>query len=482
MRIVLTQLLLVSAITLLAQEKFDPNKKHHPDSLRRWTKSVMDGISEKHPGFYRYTSKGKFDHLIDSTSQTIKDSLTEINFYRKLKPLFAQIGCMHTGVSLSKEYEGFLDQTSTLLPLEIFIDSDRSVLISKSYVTNQEIPLKAELVSINGRPIGEILNTLLRAIPSDGYNQTEKILLLNHRFAFWYQTIIEAVESFHVEIITDGQVRMYDLKGVSKPVFPTLESLERNYTKPLEFDIVDGIGILKVHSFGKTTMNKYGMNFKKFTKDAFKRMKKANISNLVMDLRYNTGGTDGHATLLASYFFDKPFRYWDKIEVTEAIAKEIKGFNRLFYKKPRNRNGSYQWKKIWITKEFDYYETQKPAKNNFMGNTIIITNGLCLSSCADFVAVLSHNKKAVVVGQETGGGFQGNNSGMMPKATIPTGLRITVPLQKYTNAVDLKKNFGHGTQPDHEVTPTVDDWIQQRDVEMQYALKLAKEGMAQGNP
>jgi hypothetical protein len=62
--------------------------------------------------------------------------------------------------------------------------------------------------------------------------------------------------------------------------------------------------------------------------------------------------------------FDKPFRYWDKIEVTEAVAKEIKGINSLFYKKPKEVDGSYRWRKTWLTKEFDYYETQQPAKNN----------------------------------------------------------------------------------------------------------------------
>jgi hypothetical protein len=68
----------------------------------------MDGISEKHPGFYRYTNKEKFDFLIETTKQSIRDSLTELQYYRLLKPLFAQIGCLHTGISLSKEYQDYL--------------------------------------------------------------------------------------------------------------------------------------------------------------------------------------------------------------------------------------------------------------------------------------------------------------------------------------------------------------------------------------
>jgi len=476
MRALLIGLLIQITTTLHAQRNtFDPNRKYHPDSLRKWTTSIMMAISKKHPGFYRYTSKGKFDYLIDSTKQTITDSLTELGYYRKLKPLVAQIGCLHTEIHLSDKYQDYLNKTSTFIPLATFIDSEKKAFISKRYDLKQDIPIGGEIISINGEPMSDILKKLFNAIPSDGYNETEKILVLNHHFALWYQTIIDVTDNFTVEILTEDSLITASMKGVGIGAFPTWDLLESANKKQLKFDASDSVGILTVHSFAKSVIKKNRQNFKKFIKEVFNRIEKDRIENLVIDLRYNTGGTDGNAVFLASYFFDKPFKYWDKIEVTEAVANEIKGLYRLFYKKPKKAEGSYRWRKMWLTNEFDYYETQNPAKNNFKGNTYIITNGLCLSSCADFVAVLSHNKKAIVVGQETGGGFQGNTSGLMPTATMPTGLQITVPLQKYTTAVDVTKNFGHGTKPDHEVSPRFDDWINKKDVEMQHTLNLLKE-------
>ncbi len=106
MRLLIFGFVILLTTDLEAQEnQFKPGNKYSPDSLRQWTNSVMKGVSEKHPGFYRYTSKDRFDNLIDSTVLTIKDSLTELEYYRKIKPLFAQIGCLHTGISLSKEYQ-----------------------------------------------------------------------------------------------------------------------------------------------------------------------------------------------------------------------------------------------------------------------------------------------------------------------------------------------------------------------------------------
>lgn len=471
MRLIAFTLLFLFTLSLTAQEnKFNPSKKYSPDSLKRWTKRILNGISEKHPGFYRYTAKDKFDSIIDSTRQTIKDSLTELDYYRKLKPLFAQIGCLHTGISLSQEYQDYLDNTSTLIPIEVFIDNTSKVLVTKSY--DAKVEIGSEVIAINDKSISEILKSLLNAIPSDGYNQTEKILLLNHRFSFWYQTIIESAQTFKLEVKTNGSVKYHELSGVSKNVFPTLKSLESNYSKPLEFTMVNNTGVLKVHSFAKSTIKQNGQKFRKYIKQTFKEIESKGIENLIVDLRYNSGGTDGNAAFLASHFFEQPFRYWDKIEVTEEVAKEIKGIYKLFYSKPKKVGDSYLWRKTWFTKEFDYYEIQKPATTNFNGKTYLLTNGLCMSSCSDFLAVLSHNKKAKVIGQESGGGFQGNTSGMIPNAEIPTGLRVTIPLQRYTNAVDLNKNFGRGTIPDFEVTPTFENWINKRDAEMEVALDL----------
>jgi C-terminal processing protease CtpA/Prc len=456
---------------LNAQHSFDAEKMYHPDSLKRWTHSVMHELSIKHPGFYRHTSKERFNHLIDSTINSINDSLTELEYYRKLKPLFARIGCLHTGISLSADYQNYLERTSKLLPFEVFVDKDRRVFITKNH-SDQDLPVKSEILSVNDRPIGEILRILFNAIPSDGYNQTVKFLVLNHHFALWYQTVVDASHTFKIEIQYEKKPVTLILKGVSKDVFPSMEALESANVEQLRFDRKGKIGVLTIHSFAKSVIKRNGQHYRRFVKKTFREIADNKVNDLVIDLRYNTGGTDGNAAFLASHFFDKPFRYWDRIEVTESVAREIKGVYRIFYKKPVKRDSIYHWKKIWITNEFDYYQKQKPARNNFKGNTYLLTNGLCMSSCSDLVAILSHNKKAVIVGQETGGGFQGNNSGMMPKAKIPPGLTITVPLQKYTNAVDSAKNFGRGSIPDYEVAPTIDDWIDKRDVESEFVMQM----------
>jgi hypothetical protein len=479
----MTQKLLIALITLLAHtsylsaqepKTFSPEEKFPADSIRNWTTERMDDVSKSHPGFYRYTSKNKFDALIASSINNITDSLNTIEYYRKMKPLFAQIGCLHTSLNLSDSYVAFMNKKANLIPIEIFIDGNNSVYITKNHSINKNVKIKSELLSINDTAIEEILAVLTKSIPSDGYNSTLKTLLLNHRFAFWYRSIIELNQNFIIKTKYKGRIETFSLNGIKSDRFESLETLQAIHTKQLGFDIEDNIGILTIKSFGKTDIKNNGQNFKPFIKSVFKTLQKKDIDNLIIDLRYNAGGTDGNAAFLTAHFFEKPFKYWDKVEVTEAIAKQIKGINRVFYKKPEKVDSIYLWKGALLTKEFSYYKTQKPRKNNFTGNVYIIANGLCMSSCSDVVAILSHNQKAVVVGQETGGGFQGNSSGMMPETEINGNMILKIPLQKYTSAVALDKNFGRGTIPDYSVKPTIDDWMNKKDVEIDFLKKLLK--------
>ncbi|MEP0265997.1 S41 family peptidase [Dokdonia sp.] len=460
---------------LFSQENEGVNfdKKYHQDSIKTWTKNILDIMQKGHPGFYRYTSKEEFDVIIDARLQTVTDSLTTLDFYRNIKPLIAQIGCLHTGIALPEAYETAMRETKTHIPLEIFIDENRKVFITKDHAKNVTIPIKGELLSINDTPIDSIIETLLKAIPSDGYNETEKVLALNLRFPFWYQSIIEMTDAFKVKIRSENIIQEYTIQGITPEVFPTQDMIAPTNKEQLVFEVRDNIGVLKIQTFAKTTIKSNGQHFKKFIKDVFKTLEEEEVENLIIDLRYNTGGTDGNAALLASYFFDEEFRYWDRIEVTEQIAGQVsKGMAKIFYSKPEKKDSTYLWKGALLTKEFRYYKPQKPAKYNFKGQTYLLTNGFCMSSAADFIAILSDNKKAKVVGEESAGGYQGNTSGLMPEVIMQGGFVITVPLHKYVNAVDPNKNIGRGTIPDYPVSISLEDWISKKDVVKSFAFDL----------
>ncbi|MFD2941812.1 S41 family peptidase [Flavobacterium notoginsengisoli] len=448
-------------------------EKFSAETVKTTIDELQKELSEKHPGFYRYTTETQFTAYIDSIKKTITDSLTLFGSFQKLKPIVAKINCLHTGISLPKAYLDQLNTRPNLFPFQLFFSENKAYVV-RNFSDNNHILPGDEILSINGKSIPEITALLFALIPSDGYNQTLKYRALNLQFPSWYRNI-DLTENFSILVNRNTMEKTYYISGakfddIAKDGFLK----EPTRPKQLEFKIENNVAFLTIHSFAKTDIKNAKQDFKKFTDQAFEEIKNKNIENLIVDLRDNTGGSDPNAEYFTSYFFDQPFRYWDRIEVTETVAKEIKGLSlKLFYRKPIEKKGIWLWQKAKHTSEFDYYETQKPAKNNYSGKTYILINGFCMSSCADVAAILSHNKKAIFIGQETGGGYQGNNSGMLPVSLVqPFGFTLTVPLQKYTNAVNPLVNYGHGTMPDYKTEPNSDSILNHNDKEMQRALDL----------
>lgn len=475
-------LLLLVSLLLIQQLSFSQttagkytSQKFSPDTVKNvindWTKE----LSIKHPGFYRYTPKEEFTRYIDSVKITIEDSLTELQSYLKIKPIITKIGCLHTGISLPKEYADYLNQQPNLFPFQIYYYDGKAYVV-KNYSTNSAISESDELVSINGQDMQKIINKILQLIPSDGYNQTMKNRAVYYQFPTWYR-MIDLIEHFTVVVRQKNGEATYQVEGAKYDKIVRDGFLrEPTRSKQLEFKVENKIGFMTIHTFSNSDIKESGQDFKDFINDAFERLATENINNLVVDFRDNTGGSDGNAVYFAKHFFNKPFRYWDRIEVTEASAKDVKGMMlKMFYRKPIQKESMWLWQKARHVRDFDYYEEQEPVRKPYRGNTYILINGFTMSSSADVAAILSYNKKATFIGQETGGGYQGNTSGMMPTAKVePFDFNITVPLQKYVNYVDTSKNFGRGTIPDHLVNITINDILKGEDKELQTAIGLIK--------
>lgn len=452
-------------------------QKFSADTVKSTIDEMTKELSIKHPGFYRYNSKGDFDKYIDSIKSTIKDSLTELESFLKFKPIITKIHCLHSGISLPKEYKDYLNQQPNLFPFQVYFNDNKAYVV-KNYSATTSILAGDEIISINGQSIDKITAQLLSLIPSDGYNLTMKYRTLYLQFPSWYRSI-DLSENFTTIIKQNNIEKTYQIKGAKfNEIVQDGFLREPARTKQLEFKIENNIGFLTIHSFAQTDIKKAKQEFKEFIDQAFTEIKTNKIQNLVVDLRDNTGGSDPYAAYFTSYFFDKPFRYWDRIEVTEAIAKEIKGIAlKLYYRKPIQKDSVWLWQKAKHVHDFDFYEEQQPAQNNFSGKTYVLINGFCMSSCADVAAILSFNKKATFIGQETGGGYQGNTSGMIPNSKVqPFDFTLTVPLQKYFNSVDTLKNIGRGTMPDYAINMTINDILKGNDKELQKTIDLIKSG------
>ncbi len=98
------------------------------------------------------------------------------------------------------------------------------------------------------------------------------------------------------------------------------------------------------------------------------------------------------------------------------------------------------------------------------------------STTAEFCAITYSNKRALFIGEETGGGYYHINGGDLPELTLPhTGIKFQLPMRKYELAVKEYLSKGSPTIPHFYVPQSIQDFLTNQDTEMKYTLNLIKQ-------
>jgi len=117
---------------------------------------------------------------------------------------------------------------------------------------------------------------------------------------------------------------------------------------------------------------------------------------------------------------------------------------------------------------------QSPGKWPFLAKVVVLINGGTFSTAADACAVIHHLKRARFVGEETGGGYYGNNSGLTVRFKLPaSGFQVRIPMYAYWTAVSGYPEKRRGVIPDHHVETRVSDLLQGVDKPLEIALEMA---------
>jgi C-terminal processing protease CtpA/Prc len=306
-----------------------------------------------------------------------------------------------------------------------------------------------EIVSINGKPIHEVLEALKANISADGYMDSRKLYKINQSPRFFYGLQFGFPDRFRF---------VYRLSDQSEPLsfecdpvdLQTVEDAqaEINITEfnPLDFtldlDISDQLdtAVLTIRSF---VYYDHPEKFNDFIDDAFAKIHRRKIKNLLLDLRNNGGGNPFCTSHLFSYLIPKPLCYF---------AEEYRRYARLASPIPR-------------------------AENAFEGRLFILINGGCFSSTPHLCALFKYHKIGTFIGTEAGATYTCNGATKEIKLNH-TGFITVVSRRSYAAAVEGFAD-DRGILPDHEVMPRIDDLIQGRDVQKEYALELIAQSHSQ---
>lgn len=447
---ILPSLILISALstTMFAQTTGEA-KLIAPKLLLQDFKILKDSLQKLHAGLYTYKTTDQMADLFNNCEAKLNAPMTLTEFYSLVRYLISGVEDGHTSAFLPPDFNRNLINNAKLFPLTVrFIGSKAYTICDTEGLT-----AGTEITSIDSHPINKLRKELFTYIQSDGQSQGGKYAELNDGdspLLYLYYLVYGERSAFDIRFkAADGKIgNMHiDAKQFKDIACHPIPIPVTQYLK-LAYQPGD-VAILTVKSFFNQKLDVTHENLADFLQKAFKELAEKHIKKLIVDLRDNTGGNDGNGALLISYLTAKPFPYYASIETT----------SRKFEKK-----------------DHDLLAIQQPQEDNFKGSVFMLINGKSFSATTDVCGIARQFANVKFIGEETGGGYYGNTSGARTTLYLPnTQIKVNIPLWKYKAAVKPLKYKDRGIIPDYPVTPTITDYIQHKDVQMDYALKLVKQ-------
>ncbi len=415
---------------------------------------LKSNLEQFHPGLYRYTSKDSMDYFFQKAVENIEDQSVTA-FYAEVTRLLNKVRCGHTRSRLPDEvYRSYLDQQQ-FMPFTVASLGNRFV-IDEVFNDEQFLSRGDEIRSVNGQPVFAIAKKIESHLSADGFITTGIRKQTARFFNFYYPLYVEpTVSCYALEICgKDGILTEVNVNG--QP-WSTLQKPQTD-EPVLSLTYSSGYAVLRFKTFDSGSISQEGFSYAEFLDQSFEELGKKKIENLILDLRGNGGGDDNYGATLVSYFAKKPFRYFDRIEVTDAYD----GYGKVIKKNGWNLMTSHQGLGEW-----------QPQPNRFVGSVYVLIDGWSFSTCADVATVLHHHQWATFIGEETGGGYDGNTSGYSKRLELPNSkINVNIPMWKYTTANEGHLYPGRGVQPDYSVYPSIRQFIDGIDPEMDKAIEV----------
>ena len=234
---------------------------------------------------------------------------------------------------------------------------------------------------------------------------------------------------------------------------------------------------MTIRTFVPRILKHFGYDFYRFMEASFKEIADKNISNLIIDLRWNDGGEVLYCKDLLAYLIDKPFQFVNLESTSKPRYSFLEYTDKGLYFNyfhpdlwTRDNTGRYLLKGNWGKKI-------EPNGKTFKGGVYVLMNGMSISGSADIAALLHYHKRATFIGEETGGAYYGSNAGDFINLTLPnTHIRIRIPIRSSIMAVSNYPFKERGVVPDFELKPKIEDILQKMDKVLDFAIGLIKKG------
>lgn len=470
--------LTVSAALLSAQPA--GNATLTAEQIRQDFRQTRRSLEQGHAGLYRYSNKSAMDATFDSVSAQFDRGMSTLEFYRALAPVFRDIKCGHTELLLPPALNQAVVNTIPLLPVRPFVRGDE-LFVFRQFAGLPELAGNW-IISINGVSAAVILRQLRSLIHGDGNTATSGNRRLMDGFTFSehlyalagvedpYRLVVQSDGGTTRDVVVKGSAGV-DLRQMSARLYP--EDRVSRDAATLRF-VEDGhVAVLRIARFSDFADSDRRKRTVDWLSESFAEINARKVAGIVLDLRDNGGGNSGIAKDLVAHFFDKPFRFFADLSLPTLAAD-------LFPLDPRIERDSFVRGSdgLYHRTSDENLGIQQPLSPGYAGPLVVLMNGGSFSATSEALSILHSARRAVFLGEESGGGYLGNTSGYGAAIILANSkLKIDIPRMAYYLAVDGKARGGagpdRGVMPDVAIEESVADLLGKRDPQMEKAVALA---------
>lgn len=430
----------LGAFLLISSKPDNPVDRQLEDA--RALKSV---ILEKEGRLDLHTVQDSIIYHLNDLEAQLNDERTLLEQFKLYSSTLSMIQCGHTQIHPTRETlrEWLAERKS--LPIDYYLIGKRLVvnkLLSKDdylihegkskYEQKKKIPAGAEILSLNGKTVPEMMEDIGRYLSSDENSVDFKYFQASQLFEF-YRHLADPFDQDSVQVVytynadttsTYLQTGAAPVHTMNSRIFKWASEFQEGEKDHGQFRVLNGkYGYFRFRSF----QTSFGKGYEHFIKESFEVLNARSIDKLIIDLRGNTGGAMQYSIM--RYFVGEGIplgRY--------VVEKPKKGFESKYFKKfsfdyLRHRHLSNEQKRQQNRHKFNdgNVVTEKVDTNLiYKGQIIVITDEGTFSSAAMFACHLKTLANAKILGSAPGGSFYAGNAGSLQARLPNSGFKVYV--------------------------------------------------------
>jgi hypothetical protein len=478
------------------------NKTLSADQMKQDLKLFREIREKANSGLYRYRTKKQIDSIYQWANKEVKKPLATLDFYRIILQLTDFEGSCHNYTEVEASLISYLNRQRAFFPYALKYIEGKMIFNS---ITDQ-IPVGSRITGINGISDTDLMRSFYKYLTADGFTVTQKLTgSVNGSYGLRYLLEYGLKDSFAITFQAPGSTlkKTVTVPGVS------LEQRQKNllvrYSARVDsvidyrvqpkysFRMVNpttGLLNLRIFSMASGSDDPAFAVYVRFIDSVFNELNKNGVYNLIMDIRSNPGGSDPTFEQPMMYLTDKSFKennlayiifdglpyeqyFWGTSTATRINPQELaEGKKMLKDYFPSLQNG----RNVQNEKYNPVYQPKNPG---FNGRLYLLIDENTASAASHLASLVkAYGRNTTIVGVETVGGYYFHNGHMsliyeLPNSKIKTKFSIVYVVQDAVVKADQPE--GRGTMPDYEVWPTFDDFIKNRDTQMEFVMKLINE-------